>query len=218
MKTLIRAAFVAAVLHQSAAAQQTVAGEWMLTAHEEFGPNIMRLSLTVAGDKLSGTAGGRPIEGTVRGSSIEFKMDRVIVKGSLEGADLKGEAVFPDRTVKWTAVRIPPRPASPRTHEFEPSAFQLYFSSKVKPVLHIQPGDTGTDLERGRWRGGQDGQSPLPGWESADGPVLCRRGRAERYAGRAPEQSAHESRLGKERHDDHAQRARAWSARGSEMG
>ena len=33
MKTLIRSAFVAAVLHQSAAAQQTVAGEWMLTAH-----------------------------------------------------------------------------------------------------------------------------------------------------------------------------------------
>jgi amidase len=143
MKTLCGAALAAALVCQSAVAQQTIAGEWMLTTLDEFGPNIMRLSLTIVGDKVSGTAsGGRQIEGTVQGTSIEFKIDNVINKASLEGADLKGEAVFPDRTVKWTAVRIPPRPPSPRTHEFEPSEFHLYFSSKAKPVLRIQPGDT----------------------------------------------------------------------------
>jgi acetamidase/formamidase len=102
----------------------------------------MRLSLAVVGEQVTGTAGGRRLEGTVRASTIEFRMDNVAVKGSLEGAELRGEAVFPDRTVKWTAVRIPPRPSAPQTHEFEPSEFHLYFSSKVKPVLRINPGDT----------------------------------------------------------------------------
>jgi acetamidase/formamidase len=100
------------------------------------------LSLTITGEKLTGTAGGQAIEGTVRGRSIEFVRQKAVAKGSLEGEELKGDVVFPDRTVKWTAVRIPPRPASPRTHVFEPSEFHLYFSSKVAPPLRIHPGDT----------------------------------------------------------------------------
>jgi amidase len=142
MRTFFFAAFMVGVLSQSAIAQQSVAGEWMLTSHEQFGPNIMRLSLTVAGETLTGTAGSRSIEGTVRGAAIEFRMDNVTVQGSLEGGELKGEAVFPDRTVKWSAVRIPRRPPAPAMHDFEPSAFHLYFSSAVKPVLRINPGDT----------------------------------------------------------------------------
>jgi len=55
---------------------------------------------------------------------------------------MNGEAVLPDRTLKWTAVRMPPRPDKPSTHDFEPSQFHLYFSSKVAPALHIHPGDT----------------------------------------------------------------------------
>ena len=37
---------------------------------------------------------------------------------------------------------MPPRPAAPTTHDFEPSQFHLYFSGKVAPVLRIHPGDT----------------------------------------------------------------------------
>ena len=142
MKNVLRAAFVVGLLSPSVLAQQTVAGEWMLTVHEQFGPNIMRLSLVVEGEKLKGTAGTRTIEGTVQGTTLEFKADTLTVKGSLEGARLKGLATFPDRSVKWTAVRIPPRPSSPSTHDFEPSEFHLYFSSKVNPALRIYPGDT----------------------------------------------------------------------------
>jgi amidase len=142
MRTLFCTVCVVGCLTQSAVAQQTVAGEWMLTSHEPFGPNIMRLSLAVAGEQVTGTAGGRRLDGTVRGAAIEFRMDNVTVKGSVEGAEMVGEAVFPDRTVKWTAVRIPPRPSAPQTHEFEPSEFHLYFSSKVKPALRINLGDT----------------------------------------------------------------------------
>jgi amidase len=142
MKNVLRAAFVVGLLSPSILAQQAVAGEWMLTVHDQFGPNIMRLSLVVEGEKLKGTAGTRAIEGTVQGTTLEFKADTLSVKGSLEGAELKGLATFPDRSVKWTAVRIPPRPSSPSSHDFEPSEFHLYFSSKVNPALRLYPGDT----------------------------------------------------------------------------
>ena len=34
------------------------------------------------------------------------------------------------------------RPAQARTHTFEPTTFELYFTSRVPPVLRISPGDT----------------------------------------------------------------------------
>ena len=125
-----------------AAAQQTVGGEWMFTAHEQSGPNVMRMALSVTGEKLNGTHGGRPVEGVVRGATIEFKIDNATLKGAVEPQGMNGDAPFPHRMVKWTAVRIPPRPPKPTTHEFEPKEFHLYFSSKVTPVMRIQPGDT----------------------------------------------------------------------------
>jgi acetamidase/formamidase len=125
-----------------ATSQQTVTGEWSFTAHEQFGPAVMRMTLSVTGDKLTGTLGGRSIEGVVRGTTIDFKMDNATLKGAVEPQGMNGDATFPNRVVKWTAVRIPPRPPTPRTHEFEPTAFHLYFSSKVTPALRVQPGDT----------------------------------------------------------------------------
>ena len=128
-------------LASSPAMAQTVAGDWMLTIQDQFGTNVSRMSLVVTGTTLTGTVGGRPIEGTVQGSAIEFKGNNVTAKGTFDGATLAGDVTFPDRTVKWTAVRIPAPPGSPRTHDFEPSAFHLYFSSDVEPVLRIHPGD-----------------------------------------------------------------------------
>jgi amidase len=142
MRTAACVAIIVGLLSLSATGQETVAGEWMLTLDDQFGPNIVRLSLVVAGETLTGTAGNRPIEGTVRGATIQFKGGNLTASGSLEGGALHGQALFPDRTVKWTAVRVPPRPAAPKTHDFEPSQFHLYFSAKVAPVLRIHPGDT----------------------------------------------------------------------------
>jgi amidase len=123
-------------------AQQNIAGDWALTLFDTFGPNVMRLSLSLNGETLTGSAAGRPIEGTFSRGTIALKIRNFTMTGALDGAELKGEAAFPDRTVKWTAVRLPSPPASPRTHDFEPSAFHLYFSSKVAPALRIHPGDT----------------------------------------------------------------------------
>ena len=86
MRTIVRALFIVGLIGAFGSAQQTVAGDWMFTAHERFGPNIMRLSLVVEGEKLKGTgAGTRAIEGTVQGTTLEFKADTLSSKGSLPG-------------------------------------------------------------------------------------------------------------------------------------
>ena len=142
MRIGICVTIVVGLLTLSASGQGTVAGEWLLTLEDQFGPNTMRLSLVVAGETLTGTAGNRSIEGTVRGATIQFTGGNLSGSGALEGVALRGQAVFPDRTVRWTAVRVPPRPSAPTTHDFEPSQFHLYFSGRVAPVLRIHPGDT----------------------------------------------------------------------------
>jgi len=136
----------------------------------EVRAHVMRLSLAVSGEKLTGTIGGRPIEGTVRGTAIEFNEGKFTANGSMEGGDLKGDAVFPDRTVKWSAVRMPPRPASPSTHVFEPTEFHLYFSSKVAPALRIHPGDTVHTWSVDAGGRDQQGVQRSPGGNPQTGP------------------------------------------------
>ena len=142
MKTPVRFAIASSLLLVRLAAQSTVAGEWMVTRHDPFGSDVSRLVLAVDGEKLTGTLRNRPIEGTVKGNVIEFKFQNILVKGTLEGNELRGELVQGERTVKWTAVRIPPPPATKRTHDFEPTEFHQYFSSAIKPALRINPGDS----------------------------------------------------------------------------
>ena len=142
MRSILCAATLATVTCLSLAAQGGVAGEWMITLHNPFGPDVGRLVLAVNGDALTGSLRGRAIEGTVKGNAIEFTFQDSKVKGALEGSELKGDVVFPDRVIKWTAIRVQPRPATPRTHDFEPQEFHQYFSSSIKPVLRIHPGDT----------------------------------------------------------------------------
>ena len=142
MRIAACAALVIALCVAPGRAQPGLAGDWALTLFETFGPQVMRLSLAVNGETVSGLAGGRPIEGAFTRGTLTFKVRNATATATLEGDELKGDLVFPDRTVKWTAVRIPPPPVSPKTHDFEPSAFHLYFSSKAVPPLRINPGDT----------------------------------------------------------------------------
>jgi acetamidase/formamidase len=168
MKSRLCLLTLLSLLVQPAIAQQTIAGDWLLTVHDLPGPTHSRLSLTVVGEKLTGMVAGRSLEGTIRGTVIEFKSGDAVVSGSFEGAELRGEIKFPDRTAKWTAVRFVQRPSSPRTHDFEPSEFHLYFSSRVDPALRIHPGDTvrtwsvdagGRDKQGNRRSGGGNPQT-----------------------------------------------------------
>ena len=142
MNTLSRIALLALLSSgMTLAAQGGLAGEWLLTVHEQFGPTYMRLTMAVAGEKVTATLGRRKADGIVKGNAVELKFEDGTATATVEGDELNGQAVFSDRTVKWTAVRIPARPAQPRTHDFEPTEFHRYFSSRIKPPLRIQPGD-----------------------------------------------------------------------------
>jgi amidase len=166
MRTVIAGVVFAAV----AFAQADVSGEWALTVLEFERPMVMRLSLNVEGGKLTGKAGFRPVEGTVDGSNITFKIVGDAAKGVVEGTTMSGDITMRGRAMKWSAVRIPPRPAQPRVHDFEPKVFHLYFSSAINPALRVHPGDTvrtwGVDA------GGVDhkGQRRSPGGNPQTGP------------------------------------------------
>jgi amidase len=152
-------------------AQTDLSGAWALTVVDFGRPNTTRMSLKQAGDTLSGTLGNnQKLEGTITGSEISFKFGSRTAKGRFADGRLSGEVTQGDRTLEWTAVRIPPRPATPRTYTFEPTKFELYFTSRVAPVLHIAPGDTVKT-----WSVGADGVDPKgerrsPGGNPQTGP------------------------------------------------
>ncbi len=151
-------------------AQSDLSGDWMLSVFESARPTVMRLVLKVEGEKLSGFAGGRPLTGTVKGNLIEFKVDENSTKGVLEQGELKGETILRGRTVSWRAVRLPKRPATPQTHDFEPKEFHLYFSSSIPPVLRIHPGDKVRTWSVDAGGSDKSGERRSPGGNPQTGP------------------------------------------------
>lgn len=126
-------------------AQGDVSGEWALTVREFERSMVSRLSLEVVGGKLTGVEGprlDRRVEGTVDGRNITFRIVADTATGVVEGATMSGDITMRGRPMKWSATRIPPRPAQPRVHEFEPKEFHVFFSSAIQPALRIYPGDT----------------------------------------------------------------------------
>jgi amidase len=129
-------------LGQPALPQTDLSGAWAVTVVDFGRPNTSRMVLKHDGGTLTGTLGTQPLEGTVSGSSISFKVGNRTAKGTIADGRLTGEVTQGGRTLRWSAVRMARRPAQARTHSFEPTKFELYFTSRVQPVLHIAPGDT----------------------------------------------------------------------------
>ena len=119
-----------------------LSGAWAITVVDFGRPNTTRMVLKQDGQTLTGTLGTQALEGTVSAGEISFKVGSRAAKGKLVEGRLAGEVTQSGRTLEWVAVRIPPRPEQPRTHTFEPSKFELYFTSRIPPVLHIAAGDT----------------------------------------------------------------------------
>ena len=129
-------------LGQPAPPQTDLSGAWAVTSVDFGRPNTSRMVLKHDGGKLTGTFGTQPLEGSVNGNSISFKLGNRTATGTIADGRLTGEVTQGGRTIQWSAVRVAPRPAQARTHTFEPTTFELYFTSRVPPVLHIAPGDT----------------------------------------------------------------------------
>ena len=134
-------------------AQDTVAGDWLLTEDVYGNPLHQRLTLKVDGASLSGTLGRRPIDGTVSGTAIRFAIkngdatDEFTATMSADG--MAGSLVRTEKDdpnpfkTSWSARRVPARRAGPpQRHEFVPTTFHRQFSASNPPVLRIWPGDT----------------------------------------------------------------------------
>ncbi|MGH9720003.1 MAG: acetamidase/formamidase family protein, partial [Bryobacteraceae bacterium] len=145
-------------------------GDWAITVDDFGRPSTTRMVLKQEGEKLSGRIGGQTLEGSVNGAEVTFKSGGRSAAGKLANGEIAGEVKQGDRTTTWKAARIPARPAQARTHTFEPAKFELYFTSAVKPVLHIAPGDTVKTWSVDA--GGTDpkGQRRSPGGNPQTGP------------------------------------------------
>jgi acetamidase/formamidase len=167
----LRVSLVLPVLFSiSLQAQPDISGTWALTVVEFGLPNTTRLVLKQAGDKLTGTLGNQALEGTVAGAAIAFKVGTREASGTLADGRLTGQVTQGGRKLQWSAERLPPRPAKPRTHTFEPKNFELYFTSRVDPVLRIAPGDTVTTWSVGADGVDAKGERRSPGGNPQTGP------------------------------------------------
>jgi amidase len=156
MSSLLRWSVVISTLlvfSPSLSAQDTAAGEWLLTEDVYGNPLHQRLSLKVDGGAVTGTLGRQPIQGTVAGSAIQFALkdddSTDEFTGTLSADGMGGTVVHTEKVdptpfkTTWQARRVPPRRAgSAERHEFAPTAFYRQFSAANAPVLRIWPGDT----------------------------------------------------------------------------
>jgi amidase len=127
----------------------TPAGKWISVLKFFDNTNYDRMELNLSGTTLTGKIGSSTFEGTFRDGHIEgtVKLNpqtTAKVDARLEGGRIVGTATIPDQKLelKWEAWREAAKQGPPRTHTFEPTVFQHFFSDGIEPVLHINPGDT----------------------------------------------------------------------------
>ena len=128
--------------------QSNLSGDWQATVHVFGSTRYGILHLEQTGDQITGTISGTKIEcqlqatvcaGTVReGDDSPNGRIRLTLKGN----EIQAEGSDADGPFDFVARRAMVATGSPRTHQFTPTKFYNYFSSKYEPVLHVAPGDT----------------------------------------------------------------------------
>lgn len=126
-----------------------IAGNWILIEQFKDETHAHRMSLELAGNKITGHSGASRIEGEIIDSVISLKWltqdGRVdaTFKGRIQDKQLKGDGEWGGLKLQWSAHRPPARPGdAPRTHSFTPTEFHRVFSWNIPPALRIFPGDT----------------------------------------------------------------------------
>ena len=161
---------LSALLSMSVQAQPNVSGAWAMTVVDFGLPNTSRLVLKQDGEKLTGSLGTQTLEGALDNGAFTFKVGNREARGKLVGGRLAGQVTQGGRTLEWSAERLPQRPATPRTHTFEPTRFELFFTSRVDPVLRIAPGDTVKTWSVGADGVDAKGERRSPGGNPQTGP------------------------------------------------
>jgi len=148
------------LLSVSLAAQEKLAGEWLMTYEIQDVHYYHSLNLTLDGSNLGGDYNGATIAGTLSGNHVHFvatdkKGKATDFSGTLSGDTMKLRAAGDEGI--YVARHLPQRPPGPpRRHEFTPTVFYRQFSARTEPVLRVWPGDTihTTTVDSG----GTDGQ------------------------------------------------------------
>lgn len=126
------------------------AGKWISTLRYFDQDNYGRMSLELHDAKLTGQIDGDAFEGAFEHGRITGTLklgphQSARLSGVLQGDHIEGTAEFVEekQTFRWTAQReASTGAASPKTHSFEPTRFEHFFSDAIAPVLRINPGDT----------------------------------------------------------------------------
>jgi acetamidase/formamidase len=130
------------------------AGAWEITVRFGSDSSSATMTLTQTGSAIEGNSG--PLDengyfpltwkGSERGGTAELgamlrgeKAGRLTLRRSAEG--LTGEGTLYGVPVVVSGRRPSTPGAAPRTHDFSPTAFHLYYAGRNAPVLRIAPGD-----------------------------------------------------------------------------
>ena len=126
------------------------AGDWVSNLKYFENDNYDRLHFELHETKLTGKLGDDPFSGSfqngrIAGTITTAHKETIALAGVLKGDRIEGTATVAEQklVLKWEAHREPPKSAGPpQTHTFEPTQFEHYFSDAIKPVLHLNSGDT----------------------------------------------------------------------------
>src|SRR5215470_13089270 len=144
-------AVLCVVLLANVARAADVSGDWEFATKVLDDVSYARVALKVEGEQISGTLNEMKLAGTVKGDDVTFTATRpngqrfAEFKGRVNADELKGTVSgpgIPGGDTTWTGKRARKSPGSPKTLDFEPTAFHRVFSDAIPPVLHIFPGDT----------------------------------------------------------------------------
>ena len=132
-----------------------LSGRWVVSMDYLGTSMYSLLELKQDGPKLTGNFDGDKLEGNVQGVAVHFlaKDDQGGSEegnGTLQGETISGTLSFIDSInpshpveVQFTAKIVPQRrTGASQRHEFTPTTFYRQFSSGIKPVLNVSPGDT----------------------------------------------------------------------------
>jgi amidase len=131
----------------NASGPSAAGGEWVVAMTCDRATDIMRMTITVDGDRVAAHVGPFAFEGNVAGSLLELQTPagtspRAIMTGAIGPDLLTGDYIVGRTCWTWSATRpAPPRSGESRTWAFAPIEFHRVFSGAIEPVLRVASGD-----------------------------------------------------------------------------
>jgi amidase len=125
-----------------------LSGDWQVTQRFFGATHYATLHVDQTGDNIKGAFAGATFECQLRSGVCEGSLrngtnpPNGTIKLTVRGNEIQADGSDEDGPFDFVARRPPAPPAAPRTHQFTPTTFYNYFSSKFEPVLHIAPGDS----------------------------------------------------------------------------